>query len=342
MVIYRLGSLGDTIVALPCFHAIERATQGKRRVVLTNFPVSSKAAPLEGILGGSGLMDEAIAYPLGMRSLSELLKLRQRLRTIGANTLYYLTAQRGLKVAWRDLIFFKLCGFRHIVGLPLSHSLQTYQVLDEQGTLEHEASRLARCMATLGPIDLDDPGMWDLRITQGEVDQAAAVMRPMANSRFMALNMGGKIAAKDWGEPNWKTVLAELASQHGHMGLLVVGAQEDSERAQRVTQGWPGTVIDACGRLSPRASAAAMRDAHLFMGHDSGPMHLAAASGVPCIGLFGNYSEPAVWHPYGKKHHAIHCPYGVQAITPAEVIQSAKSILGSRCRSLDQDTACGI
>ncbi len=327
VVIYRLGSLGDTIVALPCFHAIERATQGQRRIVLTNFPVSSKAAPLEGILGGSGLMDEAIAYPLGMRSLSELLKLRQRLRAIGANTLYYLTAQRGLKVAWRDLIFFKLCGFRHIVGLPLRHSLQTYQVLDEQGTLEHEASRLARCMAALGPMDLDDPGMWDLRITQAEVDQAAAVIRPMANSSFMALNMGGKIAAKDWGEPNWKTVLAELASQHGHMGLLVVGAQEDSERAQRVTQGWPGTVVDACGRLSPRASAAAMRGARLFMGHDSGPMHLAAATGVPCIGLFGDYSEPAVWHPYGKKHHAIHCPDGVQAITPAEVIQAAKSIL---------------
>ena len=54
IVIYRLGSLGDTIVALPCFHAITRAHPGAERIVLTNFPVSAKAAPLEGILGGSG------------------------------------------------------------------------------------------------------------------------------------------------------------------------------------------------------------------------------------------------------------------------------------------------
>ena len=43
VLIYRLGSLGDTVVALPCFHLIERTFPGAERVLLTNFPVHAKA-----------------------------------------------------------------------------------------------------------------------------------------------------------------------------------------------------------------------------------------------------------------------------------------------------------
>ena len=43
VLIYRLGSLGDTLVALPCFHLIERMFPGSERVLLTNFPVHAKA-----------------------------------------------------------------------------------------------------------------------------------------------------------------------------------------------------------------------------------------------------------------------------------------------------------
>jgi len=46
VLIYRLGSLGDTVAALPCFHLIERAFPDAERLVLTNVPVSTKAAPL--------------------------------------------------------------------------------------------------------------------------------------------------------------------------------------------------------------------------------------------------------------------------------------------------------
>ena len=43
ILIYRLGSLGDTVVALPCFHLIARKFPHAERVLLTNFPVHAKA-----------------------------------------------------------------------------------------------------------------------------------------------------------------------------------------------------------------------------------------------------------------------------------------------------------
>ena len=75
VVIYRLGSLGDTIVALPCFHQIARSYPDARRILLTNVPVSTKAAPVEAVLRGTGIIDGVIAYPLSLRSPATLLSL---------------------------------------------------------------------------------------------------------------------------------------------------------------------------------------------------------------------------------------------------------------------------
>jgi len=326
VVIYRLGSLGDTIVALPCFHAIAKAHPDARRVVLTNIPVSSKAAPLEGILGGSGLIDSTTAYPVGTRSIQALWQLRRELVALGADTLYYLTPARGLLAAWRDLVYFKLCGFKHIIGIPLTPDLQTNRT-GADGSLEQEACRLARCMAPVGPIDLNDPAQWDLRLTAAEISAGQRITAPLSLRPYIAINMGGKVLKNDWGQHHWAQLLQHLAPQYSDHGLIIVGAQEDSARAQAVGAHWQGPVVDACGRLSPRESAAAMQQARLFVGHDSGPMHLAAAMGVPCIGLFGDNNPPAKWHPYGRAHHVIHRMSGVQTIRVDEVAQLMQNSL---------------
>ena len=68
IVIYRMGSLGDTVVALPCFHKIAQVFPDHHRVVLTNLPVNSKAAPIQAIIKDGGFTHEMIAYPYGTRS----------------------------------------------------------------------------------------------------------------------------------------------------------------------------------------------------------------------------------------------------------------------------------
>src|ERR1700736_3562632 len=91
VVIYRLGSLGDTVGALPCFHKVAQVWPDAERIVLTNFPVSTKAAPLEVILREGGVIHEAIAYPVGTRSIGRLWPLATQLRNLNADVLVYLT-----------------------------------------------------------------------------------------------------------------------------------------------------------------------------------------------------------------------------------------------------------
>jgi ADP-heptose:LPS heptosyltransferase len=328
VVIYRLGSLGDTIVALPCFHRIAQSFPDAERILLTNVPVSTKAAPVEAVLKGSGLVHRVLAYPLSLRSPRALLGLRTQLRDTGADTLVYLAEKRGLLIAWRDWLFFRACGFRRIVGAPLTPDLQDNRVDGVTGELEPERERLARTLASLGAIDLDSTVSWDLKLNEEEEAAGLSAVAPFAGRPFLAINMGGKVADKDWRIPNWQKALQALGRSFPGVGLLVVGAAEDSERARAVIAHWPGVGIDRCGKLSVRETAAALQHAAAFIGHDSGPLHLAAVRGVRCVGLFGSYNRPRQWHPHGTGHRIIHRMEGVSAITVAEVIAAASDILG--------------
>ena len=73
-----------------------------------------------------------------------------------------------------------------------------------------------------------------------------------------------------------------------------------------------------------------MRNAVAFLGHDSGPLHLAAAVGVPCIGLFGSFNQPIRWHPRGHQHRIIHRMSGLDSITVAEVMEALEHVMPLR------------
>ena len=116
IVIYRLGSIGDTVVALPCFKIIRSSYPDHEILVLTNVPISHNAAPLLSVLGNDQqLVDGVIAYPVGTRSIKVLWKLAMQLRALKADTLIYLMADRSAMSAWRDWVFFKLAGFVQII-----------------------------------------------------------------------------------------------------------------------------------------------------------------------------------------------------------------------------------
>src|SRR5207253_3967086 len=87
VVIFRIGSLGDTVVALPCFHRVARSFPGARRILVTDIPASQKAAPVESVLAGSGLIDGVIYFPQRPRRLRDFLNLRNEIRATTARTM---------------------------------------------------------------------------------------------------------------------------------------------------------------------------------------------------------------------------------------------------------------
>ena len=306
VLIYRLGSLGDTVVALPCLHHIARVFPNAERRLLTNIPVHAKAAAAAAVLGDSGLIHGYIDYPVGLRKPREVLAVRAAIWDFRPQALIYLSSLRGYRTAQRDKLFFRLCGVPELIGFPVSKRDCLRRQLPDSGDLEPEAARLAQSVHSLGLVQLDDPSNWDLRLGPAEISRADKLVATLGTGPLIAVGVGTKMQANDWGEENWTALLARLASHLPDHKLLLIGAAEEAAVSERVAMAWSGRSLNLCGSISPRESAAVMRSAALFLGHDSGPMHLAAAMGVPCVAIFGARNLPRVWFPYGARHRVIY------------------------------------
>jgi ADP-heptose:LPS heptosyltransferase len=85
--------------------------------------------------------------------------------------------------------------------------------------------------------------------------------------------------------------VAEWLKRERHAELLIITGEAESAEARALAH--LGTPAHA---LPLRKLAAQLAQCRLFLGHDSGVSHLAAACGVPCVLLFGP-TDPAMWAP---------------------------------------------
>lgn len=162
---------------------------------------------------------------------------------------------------------------------------------------------------------------------------------------LVALHCGGHyFARKRWPVSYFGQLIRMLQTQ-SEAQIVLVGGREDREIANQLRAGLPG-VLDTVGELKLEETAVLMQKSRLFIGNDSGPLHLAAALHVPTIGLYGPTS-PREFYPYNPPRHtyihkAISCSpcfkfggsilqhlprcsrsYCMEAITPEEVTWEA-------------------
>jgi ADP-heptose:LPS heptosyltransferase len=300
VLIYRLGSLGDTIIVLPCFHKVKDVFPDADITLLTNRPVASKAAPLEAVLGSEYFFNRVIDYPVGTRNLIILFKLLIKLRALKINTLVNLSAARSQKAALRDKLFFRAAGIKKMIGFPSDPSDFTVVTDPVSGEKEWEAFRLASRISELGPIDLNDNHFWDLKISNREHSDAAAVLPDPG--KIIAISAGTKMQAKDWGENNWISLVRLLKSKLPGCRLVMVGASDEFSISEKCLKAWGHNGVNLCGKTSPRVSSVILQKAMLFIGHDSGPMHLAACVNTPCVAIFSARNVPRQWYPRGDNN----------------------------------------
>ena len=347
VLIYRLGSLGDTVVALPALHLVARAFPNAERRMLTNIPVNAKAPAAAAVLDGMGLVHGFFKYSVGTRSVWELASLWWQLVRWRPQAVVYMAASRGVDAAERDAKFFSLCGISRQIGVPLTEAMQS-NLVEADGMLEPEAARLVRNLSELGDGRLDDPASWDLRLSATELAKAREVLGAAAGMPVIAVSVGTKVQSKDWGAENWRALLREVAAVYPGFALVMCGAGEEFAASDAASEGWravnAGPVVNLCGRLTPRESAAVLADARIFVGHDSGPMHLAAAVQTPCVAIFAARNKPRVWFPYGRQHKVVFRQVDcwgcgletcvvekkkcIMSITVAEVMGEVRAVLG--------------
>ncbi|MBM3955292.1 MAG: glycosyltransferase family 9 protein [Planctomycetes bacterium] len=175
-----------------------------------------------------------------------------------------------------------------------------------------------RAVATAAGIALAswEPCVWH------SVEDAAAVDRlfddaNVSRGRLVVFAPGAAAAFRRWPAGRFAEVGRAVVADGNTPSVVIAGSTADRESAAEIRALMPdGTCHDFTGRLHLGQTVALLRRAALFVGNDSGPLHLAAAAGVPCVEVssFPGDGDPS--HPNSPVRFG---PWGV----PRRVLQPA-------------------
>ncbi|GAB4178253.1 MAG: glycosyltransferase family 9 protein [Thalassobaculales bacterium] len=133
-------------------------------------------------------------------------------------------------------------------------------------------------------------------------EAAAAALAP--RGRFLALGPTANWAPKIWPAERFAELARRLTAPGAALAdapIVVLGGAAERALAEPLLRLLPADrTVDLVGRAELPVAGALLRRAALFVGNDSGLMHLAAAAGAPTLGLFG--PSPAVrYAPWGPR-----------------------------------------
>jgi len=163
------------------------------------------------------------------------------------------------------------------------------------------------------------------------------------NRRYLVLNPGAAYgSAKRWREERFAEAADTLASEL-EMDVAIIGSEVERSIAERIQRLMRSHVAVLNGRTSLETLIGVISESSLVLTNDSGPMHLAAALGVPTVAVFGP-TDDAATGPYGRRTRIVrqpvdcspcmlrNCPIDHRCMTrvSAEVVaRAARELLGA-------------
>ncbi len=300
VLVFRVASIGDMVVAVPALRAFRSAAAPSRVVLLSDDRSVRTGFGGPALLTDPGLIDETITEA-GWRRPLALLRLILRIRRQHFDVVLYLPPRERTRFAIRrDRLFFRLCGIRRIVGPSEPRLTRAGFTVKPLARVNHEAEDLLDVLRRDGipaaPLSSRD---FDLGLRDGEHRAAAAALQRAGAGRgpFIGVAAGAKMPSKRWPSDSFERALRRISGELGLTPVFVGGADERAETNRLV--GRLGVGVNVCGDLSVRESAALLQQCRMFVGNDSGPMHLAYACGTPCVAVFSAQDLPGRWEPFG-------------------------------------------
>lgn len=290
ILLVRPDGIGDEILSLPVATQLRSLMPGAR----LSFLSSVYAAP---VLAHHSDLDEVLTVT-GRETLGELVSLFRR--GSGPNGLHF------------DAVIF-LKPFRRLmtaawlarVPLRVGTGYRWYSFLLNRRVYEHRSdfSRhesvynlgLLRGLG-LAPGEGSPPR---LVVTDEEREWARTYLARSTGLRVL-VHPGG-FSSRVWKPAHFRDLVLRLAGQGRQVLLTGSAAEGEKFRTEAQVSTWPDGVRDVMGELTLRQFMAVIAECHAVVSMSTGPMHLAAALGIPTVSIFDprRNQSPTRWQPLG-------------------------------------------
>lgn len=294
ILIFRTGSIGDNICAMPAIVTLRRRYPKAQLHILTNAGATNLVS-LQHLLH-EAYYDKIIDYfGYSPRALFDLLKKEK----------YDLVVelpqdQAGFVSQFRNMIFFRFAGISSGFGWQVNTIFSFRQAQEKNFKFISERERLLKIVG-------GEENVFPLRSSAGDHQVVDKFFETLPSNKIVALVPGAKRPQNRYPFERFESLARWLVGKN--YAVLVVGGPEDVERGARLA-GIPG-VFDATGKFTPGQSAIALSKCFMTISNDTGPMHLSYAVGTPVIGLFSSRDFQEKWFPpkgnIALRNYDIHC-----------------------------------
>lgn len=352
ILIFHIGHLGDTLMIVPSLRALRAHYPHASFTLLSDRILGNGYVLGASLFEGMDFFDQVITFPKIRGPLKKAvnpvfwLQTGWRLRRRKFDAVAYLVpSMRRPGQIERDKRMFRLAGIRNFLGFSgFEASIQ--KAANPNEPWQHEADAILHRLALDG-VEVPWQGQADMRleVTKKEkenVDVFFAGRDMQHGGRIMiGFGPGSKMQAKKWPPERFIKVGKKLIASHD-VWPVIFGGAEDRAIGDELVLAW-GRGYNAAGALGLREAAEGLSRCILYIGNDTGTMHLAAAVSTPCVAIFSARDLKDKWNPYGKGHVVLRknmdcagcelefCEHKtcLMQIEAAEVIQAAQARLAA-------------
>ncbi len=212
--------------------------------------------------------------------------------------------------SFSSALCFRLAGIRSLAGY--SRDGRGFLLRDRvppPAAPEHQQHYYLTIIEHLAGRSVGGPLPATLVVSREEEEQAGAWLREQgvaAGRPLLAVSPTAAYgSAKAWLPDRFRAFCRVWAEAHAETAVLFFGAAGERKRIAEVADGLPGTVLNLAGCMDLRHSIALLSRCRLFVGNDSGLMHVAAALSVPLVAVFGP-TEPGRTAPLAARYRLLH------------------------------------
>jgi lipopolysaccharide heptosyltransferase II len=290
ILLIRLRRIGDVILTTPAVTTLRQC-----------FPASSISyiveRPYRELVEGNPNLDKVIVLEKkqGLKDFFRLIRLIRKEKYDAVldfhggprASLITLFSRAKLKVGYR----IKYKNFIYDIKLPRR---------PEQGYF-HSVENHINLVKALGVEVKSFPPLYLPQARKTEVERVSKFIKEnsLGASKIIAIHISAGNEFRNWGVDNL-VQLINLLGQRADVKIVLLGTGEDQKAEEEILKKSTASVLSLVGRLNLREVREFISRSSLFVGPDSGPMHIAASTSTPIVALFGP-NLPAFNAPWKAK-----------------------------------------
>lgn len=287
ILVFRTGSLGDSVCALPAINSIRKNYPKSLIDILTNAGAENRVS-LSTIIDQS-LYNEIIDY-LGLPKKELLAKLKQNKYDLFIQLPQY---DAKLSSQIRDIIFAKAICVKFAFGWRIGSTRLFAKYQEKMIYFENERDRLLNILTNNKMINYGlSYSFGTTKTIQDKIKNELTERNILVKANNIGMVVGSNRPQNSWPILYFKDVADDLLERG--INILLFGGQNDVEKSSLIAG---NNVFNFCGKCTPLETAELMKYCNVIISNDTGPMHLAYAVGTPVIAIFSGRDYSNKWFP---------------------------------------------